>query len=321
MLVHRNMRAALGGCLEQEKTGGQKLRPRVLLTLPPVSLLENRPSNQRQITRKARRKMKKSKDAKAVEKKQDPGSVPSPVHKKRARFSQLGDLASLDLIYKKALHTAHISNGVCLAQPNNAAPGSTSGGNTGSSPYDLWSQQHQCGNGPTWAQTGFASKRVWGIGRRLMGLLATGMVSNLLKRMSGRVDIRYMYSKVSFMGAIFWVQGFAARSKCIAVVMSLSKIHPIRNRSRQRGLHGPGTRTAIHLPIGPCFGHGDSLAKVLAHLYLVRPSLGRCRFPYIISVGDFEDIDCCCQHALWYIDIAASPPRDTSGRSTIDYCL
>ena len=124
------------------------------------------------------------------------------------------------------------------------------------------------------AQTGFASKRVWGIGRRLMGLLATGMVSNLLKRMNGRVDIRYMYSKVSFMGAIFWVQGFAARSKCIAVVMSLSKIHPIRNRSRQRGLHGPGTRTAIHLPIGPCFGHGDSLAKVLAHLYLVRPSLG-----------------------------------------------
>ena len=190
----------------------QKLRPRVLLTLSPVSLYETRLSNQRHaIARKARRKAKKSKDAEAAarkktaaEKKQDPKGTPSPVRKKRTRFSQLGDLASLDLIYKKALHTAHVSNGVCLAQPINAGSGNRVGGSAEDSPYTVWSQEHQCGSGPTWAKTGLASTRVWGIGRRLMGLLATGMVSNLSKRVGGRVDDRYTYSKESFVGEHFF---------------------------------------------------------------------------------------------------------------------
>lgn len=232
----------------------KKVRPPVFFRpFPPASLLETRPSNQRhKIDRKARRKKKESKDAQATEKKQAAEQkqvqegTPSPVRKRRARFSQLGDLASLDLIYKRALYAAHVSNGICRAQPSDAGPGSSIGSSAAGSPFAVWSQEHQCGSGPTWAKTGLASARVWGIGRRLMGLLATGMVSNLSKRMSDRVDDRYTDSKESFVGVLFFRRGGGAGRGCCSLEICGCRDVSLRGASHFALEHVISTAYLIH---------------------------------------------------------------------------
>lgn len=92
--------------------------------------------------------------------------------RKGVRFCQLGDLAHLDLIYKKAL--------LVTRQYNNNNKNLFGGGTVGSSTIEQSKDQHGTRSGCV--PSDLAAARVWKIGHHLMGLLATGMVSNLAKR-------------------------------------------------------------------------------------------------------------------------------------------
>lgn len=115
---------------------------------------------------------------------------------REARFYQLGDLASLDIIYKTSLNVARMhhvdpmsgEDSKILGAGNQRGGGDVHGGNgisrvddrSGQPPFD--NRLHD--DGPVWVRSGCEAARAWGVGHRLMGLLATGMVSNLAKRVS-----------------------------------------------------------------------------------------------------------------------------------------
>lgn len=99
-----------------------------------------------------------------------------------ALFCQLGDLANLDLIYKKALTLACIEASALDEAPRDNIPTNSAS--------NLERFEQRFGTGPCWARSGLVATRVWSIGHHLMSLLATGMVSNLAKRMAETQEAR-----------------------------------------------------------------------------------------------------------------------------------
>lgn len=124
-------------------------------------------------------------------------------------FCHLGDLSNLDLIYKLALNLARISRCHSNSRSNDnhchqhqhhyhnssnrnvknkaddgGGSGERSGGGGGVGSSLLCLREGQIGIGPEWSRSGLAAIRAWSIGHCLMGLMATGLVSNLKARIA-----------------------------------------------------------------------------------------------------------------------------------------
>lgn len=102
-----------------------------------------------------------------------------------ARFSQLGDLKHLDLIYKTALS---------LAVRSKPKSGVLTRGRASRVAKEL---------------RGLPAVHVRRVGRRLMGLLATGMLSNLAKRQVEDQSTRYIPERSNVHGLLGLISGFS----------------------------------------------------------------------------------------------------------------